>query len=67
MKKSRYDKLKEKAVMKLLDQAVMKYGMADVRHGAMKWGNAQRRKIVLVRQQKQLEADLSAVREELRV
>jgi len=65
MRKTRYDKKIEKAIMKHLDVAAKKYGMSDVRHGANKWCNAQREKVSLTKAQKALEAKLAEVNRKL--
>ena len=51
--------------MKLLDNAVRKHGLAEVRHAANKWGNAQRAKISLGKARKALERRLDEVNRKL--
>ena len=64
-RKNKYDKQTEKAIIKVLDMAVKKYGLNEVRHAANKWCNAQRAKISLAKARKTLEEKLVEVNRKL--
>ena len=65
MRKNKFDRKTEKAIMKMLDGAARKHGMSDVRHSANKWCTAQRDKASLAKAQKELQAKLEEVNRKL--
>ena len=65
MRKSKYDKKSEKEIMRLLDVAVKKHGLAEVRHAANKWCCAMRAKASLAKARRELEHRLEEVNRKL--
>ena len=65
MRKTKYDKRNEKEIMRLLDVAVKKFGMVEVRHAANKWCGAMRAKASLAKARKELENKLEEVNRKL--
>lgn len=62
----KFDKTKEKAVIKLLDAAARKYGLLDVRHAANKWTTVQRVRASLAKKRAALQSELDKVNKKLR-
>lgn len=65
MRKPKFDRVKEKAIIHMLDSAAKKYGLADARHAANKWCGAQRVKARLAKQQRELKKQLAEVNKKL--
>lgn len=61
MSRLKFDKAATRAVMKLLDSASRKHGLAQVKHAATKWANGQRDKARLLKQRAALERQLTEV------
>ena len=66
MPSRKFDKTKEKALIKLLDTAVRKYGLLDVRHAANKWATVQRARHSLAKKRAALQRELEQVNQKLR-
>ena len=65
MRKNRFDKKTEKALVRLLDNASKKYSLTEVRHATNKWCNAQRDRASLAKARAELEKRLSEVNRKL--
>jgi len=65
MARKRADSASVKAVIKLLDHAAKKHGLAEVRRAANRWAIGQRDKLRLARQRVALERELAEVNKRL--
>jgi hypothetical protein len=65
MRKPKFDKKTEKALIKLLDGASKKFGLNEVRHAANKWCDGQRAKASLAKARAELEKKLAEVNSKL--
>lgn len=65
MRNGKFDKAAMRSVMKALDSATRKHGLALVRHAATKWNNGQRDQARLVKQRAMLEKQLAEVSQRL--
>jgi len=65
MKNGKFDKTAMRSVMKALDAATKKHGLALVKHAATKWSNGQRDKARLLKQRVTLEKELAEVSKQL--
>ena len=65
MKNGKFDKTATRSVMKSLDAAAKKHGLALVKHAATKWATGQRDKARLIKQRAVLEKELAEVSKQL--
>ena len=65
MRKERFSKAITHSVLRLLDNAARKHGLAEVKHAATKWTNGQRDKARLLKEQAALTRELAEVSKRL--
>jgi hypothetical protein len=66
MRNSKWDKKVEKAILRLLDGAVRKYGIRDARHAVSKWARTQTDRLAIAKERRRLEQELAEVNARLR-
>ena len=63
----KFDKAKERALIRLLDSAAKKYGLIAARHAINKWAAAQRNKVSLNKKEIALDKLLAEVSKRLQL